>query len=263
MSNSTLCAIEVKKLNYSFDGIDILHDINIDFKKNRFYSIIGPNGSGKTTLLKNIARTLKPYKNTVFIKDKDVLNLKNKELARKLAVVPQDSNLDINFSALDIVLMGRAPYFSKFQEESKNDYAIAKHAMELTNTWKFRDKSINQLSGGERQRVLIARALTQDTDVILLDEPISNLDIHHQIEILDTIKSLSKKITVIMVLHDLNFAAEYSDCIILVNSGRVVIQGNPREVFTEENIKKIYKINVCMVENPVTGKPYIIPIGRN
>ncbi|OAA92789.1 heme ABC transporter ATP-binding protein [Clostridium coskatii] len=262
MNNSNLCAIEVKNLNYSFDEVDILHDINIDFKKNKFYSIIGPNGSGKTTLLKNIAKTLKPYKSTVFIKDKDILDLKSKALARKLAVVPQNSNLDMDFSVQDIVLMGRAPYFSKLQSESESDYNIAKQAMEVTNTWRFRDKFINQLSGGEKQRVLIARALTQDTDIILLDEPISNLDIYHQIEILDNVKSLSKKITVIMVLHDLNFAAQYSDHVILVNSGRVVMQGTPREVLTEKNIKKVYKINVCIIKNPVTGKPYIIPIGQ-
>ncbi|RMD01876.1 heme ABC transporter ATP-binding protein [Clostridium autoethanogenum] len=262
MNNSNLCAIEVKNLNYSFDEVNILHDINIDFKKNKFYSIIGPNGSGKTTLLKNIAKTLKPYKSTVFIKDKDILDLKSKALARKLAVVPQNSDLNMDFSVQDIVLMGRAPYFSKLQSESENDYVIAKHAMEMTNTWKFHDKYINQLSGGEKQRVLIARALTQDTDIILLDEPISNLDIYHQIEILDNVKSLSKKITVIMVLHDLNFAAQYSDHVILVNSGRVVVQGAPQEVLTEKNIKKVYKINVCIIKNPVTGKPYIIPIGQ-
>ena len=262
MNNSNLCAVQVKNLNYSFDEVDILHDINIDFKKNKFYSIIGPNGSGKTTLLKNIAKTLKPYKSTVFIKDKDILDLKNKALARKLAVVPQSSDLNMDFSVQDIVLMGRAPYFSKLQSESENDYVIAKHAMEMTNTWEFHDKFINQLSGGEKQRVLIARALTQDTDIILLDEPISNLDIHHQIEILDNVKSLSKKITVIVVLHDLNFAAQYSDHIILVNNGRVVVQGNPSEVLTEENIKNVYKINVCMIKNPVTGKPYIIPVGQ-
>jgi len=262
MSNSNLFAVKVKNLNYSFEKKNVLHDINIDFKENKFYSIIGPNGSGKTTLLKNIAKTLKPCKNTVFVGDNDILDFKNKVLARKLAVVPQNSNLDMDFSVQDIVLMGRAPYFSKLQSESESDYAIAKQAMEVTNTWKFHDKFINQLSGGEKQRVIIARALTQDTDIILLDEPISQLDIHHQIEILDTIKSLSNKITVIVVLHDLNFAAQYSDHIILVNNGRVVVQGNPSEVLTEENIKNVYKINVCMIKNPVTGKPYIIPVGQ-
>ncbi|EET85300.1 ABC transporter related protein [Clostridium carboxidivorans P7] len=157
--------------------------------------------------------------------------------------------------------MGRSPHISRFQQESKEDYDIVENAMKITNTWHFRDKYINQLSGGEQQRVVIARALAQDTDIILLDEPISHLDIHHQIEILDTIKSLSKKVTIIAVLHDLNLAAQYSDYLILVNKGSIAFQGTPEEVLIEENIKKVYDINMCMIKNPVTGKPYIIPIG--
>ncbi|AKA70892.1 MULTISPECIES: ABC transporter ATP-binding protein [Clostridium] len=254
--------IRVNNLSCSFENNEVLHNININFEKNKFYSILGPNGSGKTTLLKKLGKTLEAEKKTIFIENKDVIDFKNKALAKKLAVVPQNTISDFDFSALDIVLMGRAPYISRFREESKKDYDIAKNAMKITNTWHFHDKCINQLSGGEQQRVVIARALAQDTDIILLDEPISHLDIQHQIEILDTIKSLSKKVTIIAVLHDLNLAAQYSDYLILVNKGSISFQGIPEEVLTEQNIKKVYNINMCMIKNPVTGKPYIIPIGN-
>lgn len=260
MSFFNSSAIKVQDLTYSCDKSEILHNINIDFKENKFYSIIGPNGSGKTTLLKNISKILKPQKKTIFIEDMDVLSLKNKFLAKRLAVVPQTTSIDFDFSALDVVLMGRTPYIPKFKNESDKDYDIAKEAMEMTNTWELRDKPINKLSGGERQRVIIARAITQRTDIILLDEPISHLDIHNQIEILNTIKSLNNKLTVIAVLHDLNLAIQYSDYLILMDNGSIVTQGTPDEVITEKNIKKVYKIDICMIKNPLNGKPYIIPI---
>ncbi len=262
MEATKLPAIEINNLSYSFGESDILHNINISFAKNNFYSIIGPNGSGKTTLLKNLGRALEPSKKTVFIENNDILDFKNKALAKKLAVVPQNTILDFDFSALDIVLMGRSPYISRFQDESKEDYAIVKKAMEMTNTWPLKDKYMNQLSGGEQQRLLIARALAQDTDIILLDEPISHLDIQHQVEILDTMRSLNKKVTVIAVLHDLNLAAQFSDYLILINKGSIVAEGTPEKVLTEANIKKVYNINICMIKNPVTGKPHIIPISK-
>lgn len=262
MDAANFPVVKVKNLCCSFGEKEILHNINIDFSKGGFYSIIGSNGSGKTTLLKNIASSLAPNKNTVFIEGMDVLNFKNKALAKKLSVVPQNTSLDFDFSVLDIVLMGRNPYISRFQDESKEDYNIAKEAMKMTSTWELKDKCINQLSGGEQQRVIIARALAQDTDIILLDEPISHLDIYHQVEILDTIKSINKKVTVIAVLHDLNLAAQYSDYLVLINKGSIVALGTPEEVLTEENIKKVYNINICIINNPVTGKPHIIPITK-
>lgn len=254
--------IKIKNLCCSFAEKEILHNISIDFSKAGFYSIIGPNGSGKTTLLKNIASSLPPNKNTVFIDNIDVLKFKNKALAKKLSIVPQNTNLDFEFSVLDIVLMGRNPYLSRFQDESKEDYNIAKEAMKMTSTWQLKDKCISELSGGEQQRVIIARALAQDTDIMLLDEPISHLDIHHQVEILDTIKFISKKVTIIAVLHDLNLAAQYSDCMILIDKGSIIAIGTPEEVLSEENIKKVYNINLCIIKNPITNKPHIIPITK-
>lgn len=254
------CSIKLNNLSCNLGDKEILHSISIDFTKNKFYSILGPNGSGKTTLLRNIGKALTPSKKTVFIESKDILDLTNKALAKKLAVVPQNAILSFNFSALDIVLMGRYPHIPRFQDESKKDYEIAKHAMEMTDTWHLHNKCINELSGGEQQRVVNARALAQETDIILLDEPISHLDIHQQIEILNTIKLLSRKVTVIAVLHDLNLAAQYSNYLVLVNNGSIAFQGTSDQVLTEKNIKEVYDINVCIIKNPVTGKPLIIPI---
>ncbi|AYD39950.1 ABC transporter ATP-binding protein [Clostridium fermenticellae] len=252
-------AIDIKDLHFSFDKTEILHKININFTKNKFYSIIGPNGSGKTTLLKNISKILKPTTKSIFLDNIDILDFKNSSLARKLAVVPQNTTIDFDFTALDIVLMGRSPYLSRFESESKKDYRLAKNAMNMTNTWQLRDKIINQLSGGEKQRVLIARALAQNTDIILMDEPISHLDLHHQIEILDTIKLLTKSITIVAVLHDLNLASQYSDYIILMDNGSIITSGTPDEVITEKNIKGVYKIDMCMIKNPINNRPHIIP----
>lgn len=252
--------VKVNNLNWSFGDKQILKDVNINFEKNKFYSIIGPNGSGKTTMLKNLSKALGAEKGCVFINETDIFSLKNKELAKKLSVVPQNTNLDFDFSVLDIVLMGRAPYLDRFQAENEKDLEIARNAMELTNTWELRDKDITKLSGGEQQRVVIARAIAQETDIILLDEPISHLDIHHQVELLDTIKELTATVTVIAVLHDLSLASQYSDYLILFHDGTIKAIGTPEEVLTKENIKAVYDMEVYILEDPITGKPHIIPI---
>lgn len=256
-------SLTVKNLNCGYENKDILHDINLQFTKGKFYTILGPNGSGKTTLLKNISRAV-PIKNKkVYIDDKDINSLSSKELAQNLASVPQNTNIDFEFTALDIVMMGRAPYLKRFQNEQKKDFEIVEESMKITNTFEFKDKNINELSGGERQRVIIARALAQDTDILLLDEPISNLDIQHQVEILDTVKFLSKDITVIAILHDLNLAAEYSDSLILLKDGHIKAQGSVENVFTEKNLQEVYNMDVCLIQNPITGKPHVLPVSKN
>lgn len=254
--------IIIEKLNWTYGDRPILHEIQLKIEKNRFYSIIGPNGSGKTTLLKNISRTLEPRKNTIFVDQQDIVSMKPREVAKRMASVPQNTHVDFEFSAADIVMMGRSPYLRRFQTESAKDMEIVKAAMMATSTWHLKDKNINEISGGERQRVIIARALAQQTGIILLDEPISQLDIHHQIELMDTVHRLVRKseVTVVAVLHDLNLAAQYSDRLILVSEGSIAIQGTPEEVLTEENIQRVYQLPVHIIKSPVTGKPHVIPI---
>ncbi|MEW9095211.1 MAG: ABC transporter ATP-binding protein [Clostridiaceae bacterium] len=263
MAGDSSHSVDINNLNYSYDDKQILNDINIEFEKNKFYSIIGPNGSGKTTLLKNIGRALPVNQSCIYIDGKEINDYKTKDLAKKLSSVPQNTNIDFDFSVLDIVLMGRAPYLKRFENEGEKDLSIVKEAMEMTNTWHLKDKFINQLSGGERQRVIIARALSQKSDIILLDEPISNLDIQHQIDILDTVKYLNREVTIIAVLHDLNLAAQYSDYLVLLKEGNISSHGTPEEVLTENNIQNAYNIETCIIKNPITGKPHIIPISKN
>lgn len=254
--------IVIKNLEWSYGDRKILNNINLEIEKNNFYTIIGPNGSGKTTLLKSISKILIGRKNCIYVNNRDLTSIKQKELAVYMACVPQNTVIDFEFTVMDIVLMGRTPYLNKFQSESEEDIKIAEKAMKMTNTWHLRDKNINQLSGGERQRVIVARALTQDTNIIILDEPISNLDIQHQIEILDIIKFVKKDVTVIAVLHDLNLAAKYSDYLILLNKGKVIEQGKPEEVLTRKYIEKVYNIRVNMIKDPVTGSPHVIPVSE-
>jgi len=254
-------SIMVNNLNCILNGTSILNNINITFEKGKFYSIVGPNGSGKTTLLKNILKLIDVDKNTIFIDNNEVTKLKNNELSKLVSYVPQNTNIEFNFSVMDIVMMGRNPYLKRFQAEGKDDYEIAEKAMKITDIWHLRDRGINTLSGGERQRAIIARALTQNTDIILLDEPISQLDIHHQINLMKLLKELTEKmnITVITVIHDLNYAIQYSDYLVFLNDGKVFSCGCPEEVITKDNLKKIYNMEFHIMNNSLTNKPIILP----
>ncbi|WP_040214296.1 ABC transporter ATP-binding protein [Clostridium polynesiense] len=253
-------SVQINKLFFSYGSNPVLKDISINFEKGKFYSIIGPNGSGKTTLLKNISKMLSVVKGTVFIENKDIFKISNKEISKKLAVVPQNINIEYEFTAYDIVLMGRTPFKRRFEDYNEEDKDIAERVMRLTSTWEIKDKLITSLSGGEQQRVIAARALCQDTDIILLDEPTSHLDIQHQLGFLNIFKSLKKDVTVIAVMHDLNLASLYSDEIILVEKGSIIDKGEPSKVITKSNIKRVYDIDVDIIRNTSNGSPYIIPI---
>jgi len=252
--------IEVKNLSFSYEE-EVLSNINITIEKGKFYTILGPNGSGKTTLLKLISKGLNVSKNHVFIDGEDLNTISSKQLAKKIAMVPQSTEIEFDFSVEDIVLMGRTPHIKRFSSESEKDFEMAREAMEMTNTLILKDKKINELSGGERQRVIVARAICQDTNIILLDEPISHLDIHHQIEIMNEMKQLNenKNITIVAVLHDLNIAAAYSDHMILMNKGKVHSYGRPEEILNEKTIKEVYGLQVYITKNPKTNKTFIMP----
>ncbi len=256
-----MTAISVRNLKFSYGEQPVLKDINLSLEKGLFYSIIGPNGSGKTTLLKNLQKLVKPQNNSIYINGKDLKTVSLKELSRQLAVVPQETHMDFDFTVLDMVLMGRAPYLKRFETEGAYDIDLARTAMEITDTWKFKDKSIRNLSGGELQRAIVSRAMVQDTDILLLDEPVSHLDIHHQMSILKTVRGFcrTKGITVVAVLHDINLAVEFSDSLIFLNHGELVAMGTPEDVITEEIIKILYDMKCMIIKNPSSGKPHVIP----
>jgi iron complex transport system ATP-binding protein len=252
--------INVRNLCFAYEGKEILKGINLDFSTGKFYSIIGPNGSGKSTFIKNISKILEPKHKSVFIEKDDILSFNSKNLAKKMAVIPQNILIDYEFTVFDIVMMGRSPYKRRFQDFNIDDEKVVQKYMEITNTWQLKDKLITHLSGGETQRVIAARALSQETDIILLDEPTSHLDIQYQVEFLSIFKSLKSDKVIISVLHDLNMASIFSDEVILINKGEVEAIGKPWEVINKENIKNVYNLSVQVLENPVSKCPYIIPI---
>lgn len=255
-------AVLIEKLTFKYDIDEVLRNIDLEIPRGSFVGILGPNGSGKTTLLKNICSILNPSKGKILVNNKNVSNIKYKELAKIIAVVHQTSEIQFEFSVFDVVLMGRFPYLSRFQSESKKDIDIAKEAMLSTGTWELRDKSINEISGGERQRVMIARALTQQPEILILDEPISHLDIKYQMGILDLCKKLNtqNKLTVITTLHDINLAGRYSDYIILLDKGKIKVMDTPERVLTQENISNVYDIKVDVLKRNGDKTPYIIPV---
>ena len=257
--------LEVEKIEFGYSENLVLNGIDFSIERGKFISIIGPNGSGKSTLLKTLNNLYIPTCGSIKIDGKDINSFKKRDLAKEIALVPQDTSIDYDFSVEDIVLMGRHPYKKRFERENEDDYSIAREAMELTNTIKFSKKSIREISGGERQRVIIAKALAQNPRIILLDEPTSNLDINHQIDILNLLKKLNRErnTTVILVIHDINLAARYSDEIILVNKGRILSKGRPEDVISLKNIEETYNMKVAIEANKYTNSLYLTPIETN
>ena len=254
--------LTVDGIDCYYGSVKVLENVCFSVKERDFIGILGPNGSGKTTLLRSISRTLKPHRGVIFLNDVDIYALKSVEVAKQMAVVPQDNVITFNFTALDVVLMGRNPHLSRFQMESEKDIAIAKRAMELTNTWHLAERPINELSGGERQRVIIARALAQKPKVLLLDEPTVHLDINNQLEIMDLLKELciKKGLIVLAVFHDFNLAARYCDSAILLKSGKIVSAGNLDAVLTSKNIKSVFQVDAMVKRHPIADSLYVIPI---
>jgi iron complex transport system ATP-binding protein len=254
--------ITVKNLSCGYGSIRILDNVSFEVKKGEHLGVIGPNGSGKTTLLKAITKLIKLESGAVIIDGKDAKKWGVKELSRKLAVVSQNTH-DGHLTVEELVLLGRIPYYKRFQFiESQKDIDISNHCMEMTGTLKFKDRNMSELSGGERQLVSIARALAQEPEIILLDEPLTHLDISHQVRVLDIVKTLitQKGLTSITVMHDLNLASEYCDRLLLLNNGRVCRIGLPSEVLTYQAIEEVYKTVVIVKENPLSKKPYVFVV---
>lgn len=257
--------LEIKNYSCGYPGKFVLDDINLVLDKACFAGIVGPNGSGKTTLFKGISSELAPLKGSVFIDGQNARSMGLLNRARKIAVVSQQiENIDI--SVEDYVLMGRLPYFSRFQLfETEKDYEIAAYYMELTGIKHLKDKLMTQLSGGEQQLAGIARALTQEPQLLLLDEPTSHLDIGHQVQILNLIQELNRKtgLSVLMIIHDLNLAGEYCSFLAMMDSGKLKISGTPEQVLNYQVIEEVYQTVVVTQKNPVSGKPAVFLVSGN
>lgn len=240
----------------------VLRDVSFQVKKGEYVALIGSNGTGKSTLIKCVSGLLPLNSREIEICGKNSRKLKPKERARMVAVVPQSYYVDYDFTVEDIVMMGRNPYIDFRHRESQEDREIAERAMKLTKTDMFRNRLYNQLSGGERQRVILARAITQQPEIILLDEPTSALDLHHQIEVMELIRQLNEKehITVLAVLHEINLASRFCSRIVILKDGKVKADGTPREIINRQEMEELYEMRLLVKNNPLIEKSEIIPI---
>jgi iron complex transport system ATP-binding protein len=241
-----------------------LSDINFSLPKGAFGGIIGPNGSGKTTFFRGVTGELELKKGTAVLNNVDLYSMPLKEKARNIAVVTQFTEV-FDITVEEYVLMGRMPYRNRWQFfENSDDIRIADKYMKETDVYHLRNKYMSQLSGGEQQLAGIARALTQEPELLLLDEPTSHLDITHQVQILNLIQRLSieLKLTVLMIIHDLNLAGEYCDYLVMMNSGNMHVKGVPEEVLNYKNIEEVYKTVVITKQNPLSKKPAIFLVSE-
>jgi iron complex transport system ATP-binding protein len=257
--------LELERIGFKYGEKRVLRDITLAVEIGEFFGILGPNGSGKSTLLNLIAGIRLPCEGEIRLNGVAPGKMQRKELARLVAVVPQEASWVFPLTVEEVVLMGRTPHIGRLAFESKRDLAVARSAMEAVELLPFAARLMETLSGGERQRVLIARALAQEPEVILLDEPTASLDIAHQIRTFDLIRSLSRSagLTVVAVTHDMNLAALYCDRIALLDEGRLHSLGRPGEVITESHIKEVYGVNVVVDHHPLTGLPRISLLGSH
>lgn len=250
---------KIENFSCGYPGKFVLKDISFEIKKGSFVGIIGPNGSGKTTLFKGISGELASLSGNSILNGKSISKFGLKERAQNLAVVTQTIEAG-NITVEEYVLMGRLPYRKQFQFfETEKDIEIANKYMQLTGVDRLRDKYMNALSGGEQQLAGIARALTQEPQLLLLDEPTSHLDITHQVQILNLIRKLSHELelTILMIIHDLNLAGEYCDSLIMMQKGHMRKMGIPSDVLNYKDIEAVYDTVVITRTNPVSGKPVV------
>lgn len=239
-------AMEVRNLSFAYGKNRVLKDISFQIKEGDITTIMGANGCGKTTLFSLMTRNLYPRRGDIFLKGKNIQNLGLKEFARRVSIVHQYNTSSDDITVERLVSFGRTPHMKMMQGRSEEDERLIRWAMEVTKVGKYRDREISRLSGGQRQRVWIAMALAQNTKILFLDEPTTYLDIRYQIEILELVKKLNREfgITIIMVLHDINQAIYFSDCVIGLKDGLVEMEGNPQEVITRESIRSLYGIEL-------------------
>ena len=255
----TTSAITAAHLNYAYEKNIVLNDISFSIPKNCLFVIIGPNGSGKSTLLKVLAGILKPKHPAIQVMGMPLHRYSRKSLARIVALVTQQASIDFPFTVLDVVLMGRAPHLGMLGLEQESDLEIAHRSLEFTGVSHLSGRKMDQLSGGEQQRVFIARAICQEPQIMILDEPTASLDLAHQVRIMDLMEKLKaeKGITVLMVSHDINLAAMYADTLLLLSNGSVARIGSPREVITFKNLEDIYGCTLLVDDNPLGAYPRI------
>lgn len=262
MNNHVLAASNVTA---GYDSRAIISGIDLTVPKNKINVIIGANGCGKSTLLKTFSRLIRPYRGQVMLNGKAVSTLPAKQAAKIMGLLPQSPTVPEGIKVTDLVTRGRFPYRRLLKSMTGEDFKAVEEAMDIMGITELADRSVDELSGGQRQRVWIALALAQQTDILLLDEPTTFLDISYQVEILDLLTDLNRRrgTTIIMVLHDINLSARYADYLFAMRDGSLAACGTPHEIITPELIKDIYGLDCIVMEDPVSTSPFIIPMGRH
>lgn len=247
--------IELENVGYRISDFEICKNVSISFVKDAFTGVIGANGSGKSTLLKQIYRVLKPSEGCIYLNGKNINDFSSKQIAREMAVLPQENKSDFDYTVEEIVLMGRFPHHGLFgnQVSRKDDHKIVIKYLELMGLKGSERRVFNTLSGGEKQRVLLARALSQETELVVLDEVTNHLDIGYQYKVLQVLRTADR--TVISAIHDLNLAMKFCDYVVLIDGGEVISFGTPIEVITEQMLRSVFKMNAKVVKR---GKDVVI-----
>ncbi|UYF99013.1 ABC transporter ATP-binding protein [Halomonas sp. GD1P12] len=264
LSSPPLSRLTGAGLRAGYDIEPVLKGVDIAIEQRRLTVLLGPNGCGKSTLLKTLARTLAPSAGQVYLDGKDIHQRPTREVAKRLGILPQGPVAPEGLSVRQLVGMGRFPHQGLWQKNSRQDDEAVREAMAYTDVGAFAERGVDALSGGQRQRCWIAMVLAQQTDLILLDEPTTFLDLKVQVDLLELLSRLAheKNRTLLLVLHDLNLAAAYADCLVLMRDGRIVTQGAPGEVFTAENLARVFELDAQVLKDPESGRPICVPRKR-
>lgn len=256
--------IRLEGVSFAYPGRPVLGEVTLDVAPGERLGLLGPNGSGKSTLIRLLSRVLRPQRGRILLDGRDLATFGARELARRMAVVPQETALDFPFSVMEVVLMGRSPHLAAIGFESARDVGIAEQALAQAGVADLAGRRFHELSGGEKQRVVIARALAQEPEVLLLDEPATFLDLRHVVEIFDLLADLGdeRRMTVIVVLHDLNLAALYCRRLAFLKGGRLLAAGPTGDVLTYANVRATYDTDVYITLNDLTGRVNVLPLDR-
>ena len=257
-------SLKAESINLSYGKKKIIKNLDIDIAKGKITILIGANGSGKSTLLRSLSRLMKPDNGQIVLNGKDIFNLSTKEVAKNLSILPQSPNAPEGMTVFQLIKQGRYPYQSLLQQWSKEDERLVNKALKETGMYDLKNRTVDSLSGGQRQRAWIAMTLAQNTEIILLDEPTTYLDLAHQIEILDLLDKLNKKEdrTIVMVLHDLNLAFRYADYIVAIKEKNIYVEGKPYEVVTPQMIRNVFDMKCRIINDPVSDTPLCIPVSN-
>ncbi|MBO9597775.1 MAG: ABC transporter ATP-binding protein [Cohnella sp.] len=257
-------ALETRDLSVSYGKQYIFRDLNLSIDKGKITALIGSNGCGKSTLLRTMARLLKPEQGNVLLEGHSIVSMPTKEVAKRMALLPQGPTAPEGLTVLQLVKQGRYPYQSWLQQWSKDDEYYVNQALATTGLTDLAERKVDSLSGGQRQRAWIAMVLAQGTDIVLLDEPTTYLDLTHQIEVLDLLFELNAKEqrTIVMVLHDINLACRYAHRIVAIQDHKVFAEGPPEEVVTAGMIEAVFRMKSRIIPDPLFGTPMCVPYGN-